>query len=782
MDANVLRAERTLTHLSTIYLANTDAVTANIALVVDTILAQNLFAYLGKPGITMEIANKYTVAVNKWVQRINSMTREAKKSSETRFAGALLMKHTALQSPLLLLDNATEWTSNLLNIISKTQITPVYQASLQTLLVFMDIVREVPALHRDIASAKVPQMNLTILDLAEKNPDLVDTVLEILMCSASWFPTLFRPSIDKTEALCLRILSGAMSRPNPQTCTLAAQCLASLSTAGGKMAVEERWYDYARKAMGTIESCIDHLMFNNAMQADSKDCQSRFQLPPFADNFTVSIPQAVDRITSMSDLLIALLTRPFSVDLPIPADALVALASKLALVPMRVANSKSSRTEFSLIPMLTPEIQRASIRILATMSMALGNYMLPYLSAVARTVAVINTRQIASPATQVALYKLIQLYVEAYDYGFVVFLPKEVLELAISDISVQSKRQTTAITATSQASALSSSGSRKRGGNGRARTLDGLMTDDDIQASLVHWTDVVLAALETIMALFRHTPTAISSTMRTQLDGQILTLLMLDMVGSYESPFACRQTDTPYKVALYKCLQASVVSPDPWHRAILPHALTTFTAGLADSSPEVRSVCTQALDVIELMMHARLPAQLRAPDSEENVEAEGLIAGSIFSDEATIDAALTGMLISEGADFVESETKRFKQSSALKSHAATAVENAPTAVHVDFSAASSVEAVEPEAPAFAFAPFSPQTALPADMPTAPAAAPASIFTPKPTVTPITPKPAPAQTKQAPKKPAAPVDEGDDNDNVIPDIVMEGSDSEDDEEL
>ncbi|KAJ2864241.1 hypothetical protein FB639_005222, partial [Coemansia asiatica] len=240
MDASVSRAERTLSLLTTTYLANTDAVKTNVAVVVDTVLSQNLFVHIGQPGISVETAKKYDNAVNKWLARINSLT--IGKTSESRVAGVILMKHTALQSSSLLLDNAAKWTTNVLNIIGKTEITPVYKAALQTLLVFMDIVREVPTLYREIASAQVPRMNQAILALADKNTDLVDTVLEILTFSASWFPTLFRPSIDKTEALCLRLLDGSMARTHVNTCSVAAQCLASLSVVGGKMTVEERWF------------------------------------------------------------------------------------------------------------------------------------------------------------------------------------------------------------------------------------------------------------------------------------------------------------------------------------------------------------------------------------------------------------------------------------------------------------------------------------------------------------------------------------------------------------
>ncbi|KAJ2857278.1 hypothetical protein J3B02_001111 [Coemansia erecta] len=528
----------------------------------------------------------------------------------------------------------------------------------------MDIVREVPTLYREIASAQVPRMNQAILALADKNTDLVDTVLEILTFSASWFPTLFRPSIDKTEALCLRLLDGSMARTHVNTCSVAAQCLASLSAVGGKMTVEERWFQYTQLALGTIDLCIDHIMCKPSAESELNGSARHFEFAPFADNFIISIPQAVDRITSMTELLIALLSRPIDADIPIPADSLVSIASKLALIPLRVASAKSARAEFDLIPMLAPEIQRSSIRILATLAIALGNCMLPFLSAVARIVAIINTRHISSPATVVALHCLVQLYVQRYDYGFVVFLSKDFLESTIlQDISVQSKHQANATTATVQASALNTSGgSKKRGGNGKVRAAEIPAGAEDLQKNSIHWTDVVNAGIKTITALLCHTPTVVSSSARTKLDAQILTLLMIDMIGGMEISFASRQTESSCKAALYECLEASVLSPDPWQKAILPHSLTVFNAGLSDSSPHVRNICLRAINAIEPLVHSRLPAQLRAPDTEKSYESEMTVPRAMFSDESTINRALTGMVIAESAEADLLNAKRYKQS------------------------------------------------------------------------------------------------------------------------
>ncbi|KAJ2721256.1 hypothetical protein GGI07_004089 [Coemansia sp. Benny D115] len=838
MDANVLRAERMISLLSSTYLANSDAVKANAALVIDTVLSQNLLAYVNKPGINAEVARRYDAAVQKWAARINSLV--IGKTPDSRAAGTMLMKTTVLQSPHLLLENSAKWTTSVLNNLAKSDITPVHQASLRTLLTIMDIVREVPVLHREVASAQIPRMNQAILVLAEKNADLVDDALNVLTYSASWFPSLFRPTVDKVESLCLKTIGEVSARSGTNVCKRAAECLAALCVVSGKLTTDERWFQYTQMALGTIENCIDFVMCKDSMQGDTDNERVFFGLPAFAADFIESIPQAVDRIGSMVELLKALLTRPVAVDLPIPVDAIVAVASKLALVPMRAATSKSTRAEFNLVCMLAPEIQRAAIRILATMAITLGSYMIPYVSSVARTVAVINSNQAVSAPVKVAMYALVRLYVEKYDYGFALCLPRDFFESVLDDIDVRNSKQqaSTAITATSQASALGLSGSKKRNGNGKARVVDSNITEEDAHTPMIQWTDVTFAAFKATLAFLRYTPTILSPSNRTRIDGQVLTLIMLDTIGGYESPFANRQVDTLHRVVLYECLQASVISPDPWHRSILQHALTVFNAGLMDASQAIRNVCLQAISAVDPMVHARLPAQMRAPDDEKNVESERMVSGAMFNGEYTVGSALSGLGRADQSDIsTPGGSKRLKRQNGVvdgaqyegsavgsvdNASAVVTVESQPPSSYSGINAAfettidNSANAAATEAAVakdentkvpvvssqLSFASFSTQPVIaasdPVVVPNAPAAAPVASFVSKPTTqASISQKPQATPLQQSATKVLVASttsiaatgngykggdddNDDDDDDDAIPDIVMDGSDSEDED--
>ncbi|KAJ1943712.1 hypothetical protein FBU59_002825, partial [Linderina macrospora] len=85
MEFNVQRAERTLSLLTSTYLANTDAVAANLGLVIETIQLQNLLGSNSTHTAPSEATKRYESSVHKWLLRINSLATG--KTSETRLAG-----------------------------------------------------------------------------------------------------------------------------------------------------------------------------------------------------------------------------------------------------------------------------------------------------------------------------------------------------------------------------------------------------------------------------------------------------------------------------------------------------------------------------------------------------------------------------------------------------------------------------------------------------------------------------------------------------------------------
>ncbi|KAJ1773138.1 hypothetical protein LPJ74_000877 [Coemansia sp. RSA 1843] len=799
MEARVHCAERTLSLLASTYLANAEAVKANVGTVVDTVLSQNLFGYISATGIKAETAKRYDMAVQKWIARINSLATG--KTPDMRVAGILLMKQTALQAPAILVDNIAKWTTTVVGLLSKSDMASVTTAALQTVLVFMDVVREVPVMRREIASAQVPRINQAVLALAETSTELAESAIETLMYSAYWFPTLFRPLATKTESLCLRILGDPATKVKTETYKRAAECVAALCAVGGKVAVEDQWFQVVQTTLGTIRRCIEHILCVEDSARESGSNQA-FDLPELDGDFIVGMPQAADRIGRMTDLLVALFTRPVNVDVPAPVDGVVRVASRLALAPMLAENSKTPRAEHGIVPMLAPQLYREAIRMLAVLVFSMGCNMYPFLGNVARTIGTINTTSVSSPTTTVALYSLIRLCVERYGYGFVVCLPRDVLSSIIDDTQAQSSRAVKV--AADSASGLSTP---KKRGSGRSQRQAAQMADEQLSRGHLHvqYTDVVHAALNAVLAILEHTPSVLGTELRTQLDSRVLTLLLLEMVGGTDQPHASRQSDAPYRALLCKCLRASVLSPDPWQKAIVPHALAVFTAGLEDSSGEVRVVCADALLAIDPIVHARLPAQLRAPDTDEGMEAESQVPRLVLGTEAGLSAALAEAHLDspltaradnkvsafEKEEEVDNANKRHKsgsyQAAASAEQDAKSVYQEPAPLQDDSSDSNSNSNMRTS--------FSedwiksqdnkdrgtirqPTYAEPSGTPANPA---------KPAVSPSQSSSSFAQASSVPEassaaaKQEAPADGNNgDGDDDIPDIVMEGSDSEDDD--
>ncbi|KAJ1798891.1 hypothetical protein LPJ59_002205 [Coemansia sp. RSA 2399] len=788
MEARVQCAERTLSLLTSTYLANAESVKANAGTVVDTVLSQNLFGYSGASGVRVETAKRYEVAIQKWISRINSLA--AGKTPDMRVVGVILMKQTALQGPAILVDNIAKWTTTVVGLLSKSDMASVSAAALQTVLVFMDVVREVPIMRREIASSQVPRINQAVLALAETNAELAGVAIETLMYSAYWFPTLFRPSVTKTEALCLRILGDPAAKVSGGVYKHAADCMAALCAVGGKIAVEDRWFQVMQTTLATIQGCIDHILCVE-MSAREASAGQAFDLPELSGDFIVGMPQAADRIARMTDLLIALLTRPVDADVPIPADGVVRIASRLALVPMLAENSKTPRAEYGVVPILAPQLHREAIRMVAALVFSLGCNMHPFLGHVARTIGTISTTSVASPTTTVALYSLIRLCVERYGYGFVMCLPREVLLAIIGDTQAQSPR--TVKVAADSTAGLSAPMKRS---SGRSQKHTAQMADEQLGRGHLHvqYTDVVHAALNAVLAVLDRTPTVLGTELRTQLDSRILTLLLLEMVGGTDQPHASRQSDAPYRTLLCKCLRASILSPDPWQKAIVPHALAVFTAGLEDISGEVRAVCADALSAIEPIVHARLPAQLRAPDTDENVEAESQVPRLMLGVEAGLsdalaDAHLDSPLTARGRSVMttfETEKEATDVDGANKRHkpsdyeAAVSVRNDDKPVYRDKPSRQNNTIIDKDGTPLPENRPKPQT-VDDTVNCQTTEAEHSVFTSQ-SSSPFAHTSPVAETSSSDAKYVAPVDGSNDNDedDDIPDIVMEGSDSENDD--
>jgi hypothetical protein len=92
----------------------------------------------------------------------------------------------------------------------------------------------------------------------------------------------------------------------------------------------------------------------------------------------------------------------------------------------------------------------------------------------------------------------------------------------------------------------------------------------------------------------------LSAEQRSTIDSLIITRIMND---SYQ--LKASSTDERVTEKLYECLLASIMKPIETQASSLPHALRIFSSGANSQSHRLRVICI--LSVCELVMHSRLP-------------------------------------------------------------------------------------------------------------------------------------------------------------------------------
>jgi hypothetical protein len=105
-----------------------------------------------------------------------------------------------------------------------------------------------------------------------------------------------------------------------------------------------------------------------------------------------------------------------------------------------------------------------------------------------------------------------------------------------------------------------------------------------------------------LQALLMTYGSSLSAEQRSTIDSLIITRIMND---SYQ--LKASSNDERVTEKLYECLLASVMKPIETQASSLPHALRIFSSGANSQSHRLRVICIQALSVCELVMHSRLP-------------------------------------------------------------------------------------------------------------------------------------------------------------------------------
>ncbi|KAJ1921569.1 hypothetical protein H4219_000607 [Mycoemilia scoparia] len=612
----VLNAERQLSLLVNTYLASDDQVHNEVKIVIDTITTNNLLCFKNSEKVPDSVYKKYEIALHKWVSRVNSLIVSRVQSA--RLVGVLLLKQTAEQSWTLFLEHSAKWCQHLVGILNKSELDQTHIVAIASLKSFLSRIADSSELQRDVALTLVPKINQALLLLGDKSPALIKHILDGLRFTSSYYPVQFRPSLGKATTLSIRYLNGYTFDSDPSTTIEASEFLASLCQVGGKQAMADRWYENVILCLGTIIQSLDRLSesVENSGNPGYLPC---FDVLPDLGDSAKSFPTLANVIGSMTCLLASLLKTPFTQPVNIPVELIVYIVRRISslneaseIVPGR------DRTEFQLLLLAAGKLHTCALKIVLVLVTCLRNHIIPYIPVICDSVLLIHANSSNSTATRVATYKVISVLVEVYGLSLASLLPNSFYVSLLKDSVVQKSGESQS----DEAKSSGNTGSRKQRSDRRSKatgSTPNMISAGSLLNRLVV-SDLSLEATRSINSIMKASPACVPPQTRIAFDRQYISNALLLKTITTCSLNAEIETSVPIHTAILNYLLLAVQSPFAQYKALLPHILDICASGLYNPSSSIRQLCLEILAVCRTIVHPPLPCYQLNKEPHQELE------------------------------------------------------------------------------------------------------------------------------------------------------------------
>ncbi|KAF9334833.1 hypothetical protein BGZ91_010714 [Linnemannia elongata] len=519
-----------------------------------------------------------------WTQRLRALLESQQPGA--RFAGVCFVRITAQQSASMFTDHVRTWVTLLVGMLSKHESTANLEAIINTLSELFAKTAKRPDLKSDVTSKYLPDFHNHILNHKDKK-DLLPTIYKALTQSVTLFPTTFRLTVDRTEALCVAYMDGRFDM-EPEVIKAAATCFAALHAAGGKnpnhpterITPSEQWRSNVQEVIKAMHRCLNELLSTvDEDKADQTEVAGRNKyltgMPAPAKDAVDRYPQLFARFASLSKVLISCLTCPTKEAVHLPLNNLVALLTRVyntnAKTPMSDARGIDQQEYFILIAGIS-SVHLAANEVLKTLLATAQDHLVRHMSHLA-SIAIKSIRHSSGSSSilRSSTYSVIESFIQAFGIPFVNMVQVPLMTALLEDLRMPSAR-----------------------------------------VEIVS-AQVFTAALDILSLVLTTSGPNLSPHARAAAD----TLVVTHLLNSQHHVNPIEQSETPFyttmvRAQLYKALTASVSSPGETQSSLVPLSVGIFKAGLSDPEKFVRDNCTTALTICDLVMHSRLPPMQRA--------------------------------------------------------------------------------------------------------------------------------------------------------------------------
>ncbi|KAK0206320.1 rRNA processing/ribosome biogenesis-domain-containing protein [Desarmillaria ectypa] len=314
--------------------------------------------------------------LTKWTSRIYSLLHS--KDAPGKWAGLCLAHRTSLLSKSVMIEQAQQWITIALRVLSRKEATPVLKAAVNLCRIIFCSAMDVSEFQRQVCLPSVPKFTLTIIALCDGVSGEPDLEFKILLLNTlariiPLYPNAHRSSHTALSGLCLKYLNG--SSPLPTSTALlrsSSRLYAVLPATGGKVGASNLWKKTVEETLA-----FGWTAFSSLRSSFSEGPVSR------NDDAHVTIPLNLDRLRCFVVIIDDLLGVGTQRSVQVPIGSLHKFA--IALLTSTTAergpnNGHRDVSTRSLEASVVPTLWKLGCEFITSLSTYLRHHLTPHLN------------------------------------------------------------------------------------------------------------------------------------------------------------------------------------------------------------------------------------------------------------------------------------------------------------------------------------------------------------------------------------------------------------------
>ncbi|KAI9204998.1 rRNA processing/ribosome biogenesis-domain-containing protein [Polychytrium aggregatum] len=568
-------------------------------------------------------------ALQKWATRISSLLQS--KDEAVRWVAIGLIRLSIAQSPSLFKQSVASWCNIIMSHISRPQKDVILFESLALLLDLVERTWRFPDLVRDTSAPYLHKLIPVVIANLDKSSECFTAISKNLTRAIDAFPTAFRGHIEKLESACLRVLLPTEQVTLPSDFVEAAS---NILLAVGSLGLQKGDHEDAHmrlqmKLIGTTHSLLDRAFSCIDEEEYAKISYPSFHIPALE---TARDESRLLILTAWVRTILECLSRSLCMARSgvqsLQSRPYLNLISRIMNVSRGALPSQGSLTiEFESLLMAMASIHEVTMDLLVNLVTRFRAHLLRDAASIWSACAKCLSISEHSTTLRIRAFHAVRRCAQILGPHFVSLSIDHTIVEALKSLEQRGASQTVNLEV-----------QQSKKSKGHDSQNHGLPSDNrpwELKTAAVQAIDAIVSSSRTVEPKFQY-----------RITRALLSTLMTSSVPTYH----CDSYDT-FKLSLYTCLLDTLLSSSATHSVALAPAIQLFSLGLSDINPEIRELCIRALNITDLIQHARLPPIQRQTHAKDaHLPLDESAKDALHLEQSTNKAGTSAPLASSGPE------------------------------------------------------------------------------------------------------------------------------------